>query len=111
MQAAKLAPGNMLLQFRLSAQIGTGGMGVVWKAFDTALERHVALKCLPAELSNEPAHLARFEREAKLLAALNHPNVATIYGLHTANGLRFLTMELVDGATLDDIFSRLVLCP
>jgi serine/threonine protein kinase/Flp pilus assembly protein TadD len=100
MQAAKLAPGNMLLQFRLSAQIGTGGMGVVWKAFDTALERHVALKCLPAEFSNEPAHLARFEREAKLLAALNHPNVATIYGLHTANGLRFLTMELVDGSDL-----------
>ena len=100
MQAEKLAPGNMLLQFRLSAQIGTGGMGVVWKAFDTALERHVALKCLPADFSNEPAHLARFEREARLLAALNHPNVATIYGLHTADGLCFLTMELVDGRDL-----------
>ena len=71
-----------------------------WKAFDTALERHVALKCLPAEFSNEPAYLARFEREATLLAALKHPNVATIYGLHTANGLRFLTVELVEGSDL-----------
>ena len=101
-----LAPGRMLLHFRLIEPIGHGGMGVVWKALDTMLERQVALKTLPAELVQNPHRLARFEREAKFLAALNHPNVATIHGLHEADGVRFLTMELVAGEDLSLRLSR-----
>lgn len=75
-------------------------MGVVWRAVDTALDREVAVKVLPAALADHAERLARFEREAKLLAALNHPNVATIHGLHRVGDLRFLTMEYVDGKPL-----------
>jgi len=75
-------------------------MGQVWKAFDATLERYVALKVLPTELTHEPDRLARFEQEARLLAALNHPNVAVVHGLHRARDVRFVTMELVDGEDL-----------
>src|SRR5580765_6110437 len=77
-------------------------MGEVWKAADTTLGRDVALKFLPAEFASDPERLARFEREAKVLASLNHPNIAGIYGLHEANGVRFLAMELVPGEDLAD---------
>ena len=80
-----LEAGQSLLHYRLVEKIGEGGMGVVWKAVDTTLDREVAIKILP-ELPPDPDRLARFEREAKLLASLNHPNIAAIYGLHEADG-------------------------
>ena len=76
-------------------------MGVVWKAVDTTLDREVAIKVLPAAFSNDTDRLARFEREAKSLASLNHPNIAAIHSVHTAEGVRFLSMELVPGEDLD----------
>ena len=81
-------------------------MGVVWKAVDTALEREVAIKILPEAFATDPERLERFEREAKLLASLNHPNVAAVYGLHEDRGVRFLAMELVRGRSLTDEIAR-----
>jgi serine/threonine protein kinase len=92
--------GKLLLHYRLIEQIGEGGMGVVWKAMDTTLDREVAIKVLPAGMVKDVERLARFEREAKLLASLNHPNIAGVYGLHEAEGVRFLAMELVSGEDL-----------
>jgi serine/threonine protein kinase len=92
--------GQQLLQYRLIEQIGEGGMGVVWKAVDTALEREVAIKVLPHAFTADPERLARFEREARLLASLNHPNIAAIHGLHESDGVKFLAMELVAGEDL-----------
>src|SRR5882672_7056684 len=99
-----LASGASLLNFRLAEKIGEGGMGEVWKATDTTLARDVALKFLPASLSSDPERLARLEREAKVLASLNHPGIAAIYGLHEHQGIRFLAMELVPG---EDLAQRL----
>ncbi len=99
-----LSPGCELSHYRLIAPIGEGGMGVVWKASDTTLEREVAIKVLPDLFAHDPERLARFEREARLLASLNHPHVASIYGLHSADGVRFLAMELVEG---EDLSQRL----
>jgi serine/threonine-protein kinase len=90
----------MLLHYRLVEKIGEGGMGAVWKAVDTTLDREVALKLLPEEFAGDEERLRRFEREAKVLASLNHPSVATIHGLHEAGGLHFLTMELIPGEDL-----------
>src|SRR5215471_9580222 len=100
----ELTPGGKLGHYRLVEKIGEGGMGVVWKATDTTLDRAVAIKILPDLFSEDAERLARFEREAKLLASLNHPNIATIHGLHHANGVHFLAMELVQG---EDLSSRL----
>ena len=75
-------------------------MGVVWKAIDTTLDREVALKILPDALATDSQRLARFDREAKLLASLNHPNIAVIHGLHGTEGVHFLAMELVGGENL-----------
>jgi serine/threonine protein kinase/dienelactone hydrolase len=91
---------RMLLHYRLEARIGEGGMGEVWKATDTTLDREVAIKLLPEAFARDPERLARFEREAKLLASLNHPNIAAVYGLHEAAGVHFLALELVRGHTL-----------
>jgi dipeptidyl aminopeptidase/acylaminoacyl peptidase len=99
-----LTPGLSLLNFRLAEKIGEGGMGEVWKATDMALGRDVAIKFLPASLASDPDRLARFEREAKVLASLNHPGIAGIYGLHEHQGVRFLAMELVPG---EDLAQRL----
>ncbi|MHC4816304.1 MAG: serine/threonine-protein kinase, partial [Planctomycetota bacterium] len=99
-----LEPNSNLLHYRLISQIGEGGMGVVWKATDTTLDREVAIKILPEQFAADPERLARFEREAKLLASLNHPNIAAVYGLHESGGVRFLAMELVDG---EDLAKRL----
>ena len=98
--------GQMLLHYRLVQKIGEGGMGVVWKAVDTTLDREVAIKILPESFAQDADRLTRFEREAKLLAALNHPNIAAVHGLHEAEGLRFIVMELVDGETLADRLER-----
>ncbi|TNF81130.1 MAG: serine/threonine protein kinase, partial [Acidobacteria bacterium] len=96
--------GRRLLHYRLIEKIGEGGMGVVWKAADTDLDREVAIKILPDAFAGDAQRLARFEREAKLLASLNHPNVATVFGVHDAQGTRFLAMELVAG---EDLAQRL----
>ena len=99
-----LEPGKDLLHYRLTEKIGEGGMGAVWKAVDTSLDRDVAIKILPEAFAEDPERLARFEREAKLLASLNHPHIATIHGLHDFEGQRFLAMELVEG---DDLSQRI----
>jgi serine/threonine-protein kinase len=100
------APGASLLQYRLIEQIGEGGMGVVWRATDTALGRDAAIKFLPDSFSGDPERLARFEREAKLLASLSHRNIAAVYGLHVADGTRFLAMEMVKGEDLAERLKR-----
>jgi len=101
-----MTEGQQLLHYRLVEKIGEGGMGVVWKAVDTTLDREVAVKILPQSLATDPERLARFEREAKVLASLNHPNVATVHGFHDAGGVRFLVMELVSGETLEERLKR-----
>jgi Tol biopolymer transport system component len=95
-----LAPDTTLGHYRLIEKIGEGGMGVVWRAADTTLLREVAIKILPDVFADDADRLARFEREAKLLASLNHPGIATIHGLHQAGGVRFLAMELAAGVDL-----------
>ena len=97
-----LAPGTRLGPYEISVQIGVGGMGEVYRATDTNLKRAVAIKVLPAAVSNNIDRLARFQREGEVLASLNHRNIASIYGLEEAEGVRALVMELVDGPTLAD---------
>jgi serine/threonine protein kinase/Tol biopolymer transport system component len=92
--------GKKVSHYNILQKLGEGGMGVVYKAKDTKLGREIALKALPEEFAQNRERLARFEREAKLLASLNHPNIATIYGLEESEGLNFLTLELVEGETL-----------
>ncbi|MDQ5870973.1 MAG: serine/threonine-protein kinase [Acidobacteriota bacterium] len=94
------APGTKQGAYEILGPLGAGGMGEVYRARDTRLHRDVAIKALPSSLSNDPERLARFEREARLLAALNHPNVAAIYGLEEADGSPYLVMECVEGETL-----------
>src|SRR6202049_4128253 len=91
-----LSAGERLGPYQILAPLGAGGMGEVYRARDAKLDRDVAIKVLPAALAQHPDSLARFEREAKVLAALNHPNIAQIYGLEQ----RALVMELVPGETL-----------
>jgi serine/threonine protein kinase len=86
--------------YRVGEQLGRGGMGEVYSADDLNLNRKVALKFLPDAFAGDPERMARFEREAKVLASLNHPNIAAIYGLEQAEGKRFLVLELVEGETL-----------
>jgi serine/threonine-protein kinase len=86
--------------YEILAPIGAGGMGEVYRAKDTKLDREVAIKVLPAALAQDPERLARFEREAKVLASLNHPNIAQIYGIEESDGVRALVMELVPGEPL-----------
>jgi serine/threonine protein kinase/Tol biopolymer transport system component len=95
-----LASGTRLGSYEVVAQIGAGGMGEVYQAHDTKLGRDVAIKVLPANFVNDPDRLLRFQREARILAALNHANIATIYGLEQSGGVHYLVMELVSGETL-----------
>jgi serine/threonine protein kinase/Tol biopolymer transport system component len=97
-----LSPGTQLGPYEISAQIGAGGMGEVYEAIDTNLARRVAIKVLPDAVAADPERLALFDREAKTLAALNHPNIAAIYGLERSSGTLALVMELVEGPTLAD---------
>ena len=97
-----LEPGTTLGPYDITAQIGVGGMGEVYRARDTKLDRDVAIKVLPASLAGDPERIARFQREAKTLAALNHPNIAQIHGLEESEGVKALVMELVEGPTLED---------
>jgi serine/threonine protein kinase len=110
-----MTPGTRIGSYEIVGTLGAGGMGEVYRARDTRLDRDVALKLLPADMVADAARLERFSREARALAALNHPNIVTIYSTEEAGGIRFLTMELVDGQTLDRIipatgcpFARLI---
>jgi len=97
-----LMPGTRLGPYEITAQIGVGGMGEVYRATDTNLKRPVAIKVLPLSLAGDADRLARFQREAEVLASLNHPNIAAIHGLDRSDGQTALVMELVEGPTLAD---------
>jgi serine/threonine-protein kinase len=96
----QIQPGTSLRQYRIVEPIGAGGMGEVYRAHDTKLGREVAIKVLPAAVAQDPDRLARFKREAQVLASLNHPNIAAIYGLEDADDVQFLVLELVEGEDL-----------
>src|SRR2546423_7936855 len=101
-----LPPGTRLGVYEVLAQIGEGGMGQVYRARDTTLNRDVALKVLPDSFASDPDRLARFTREAQVLASLNHPNIAHIHGLEESSGVRALVMELVEGEDLAKRIAR-----
>ena len=101
-----LAPGTRLGHYDVTALLREGGMGQVWQATDTQLNRQVALKILPDAFASDPDRLARFTREAQILASLNHPNIAAIYGIEEAEGTRALVLELVEGPTLADRIAK-----
>jgi Tol biopolymer transport system component len=94
--------GHRLGPYEITAALGAGGMGEVYRASDAKLKRDIALKILPASVARDPERLARFEREAQILAALNHPHIAAIYGVEECDGVRALVLELVEGPTLGD---------
>src|ERR1700675_58729 len=98
--------GTKFSSYEVTAQIGAGGMGEVYQARDTKLGRDVAIKVLPEAFAHDPERLSRFQREAKLLASLNHPNIATIHGLEQSGGTSYLVMELVPGETLAERIKR-----
>jgi eukaryotic-like serine/threonine-protein kinase len=97
-----IGPGSRIGPYEVTALIGEGGMGKVWRAHHTGLKRDDALKVLPDAFASDPDRLARFRREAQVLASLNHPNIAHVYGLEQADGVQALVMELVEGPTLAD---------
>jgi serine/threonine-protein kinase len=101
-----LASGTRLGPYEIVSALGAGGMGEVYRAKDTKLGRDVALKILPASFTNDPERVARFRREAQVLASLNHPHIGAIYSLDEANGTQFLVLELVDGESLDKRIAR-----
>src|SRR5437867_5213134 len=101
-----LTVGTQLGSHEITALLGHGGMGEVYRARDTKLKRDVAIKILPDEFSRDPERVARFQREAEVLASLNHPNIAAIYDLQEANGSRYLVLELVEGETLAERIRR-----
>src|ERR1700757_4438755 len=98
--------GTHLGAHEITALLGKGGMGEVYRARDTKLKREVAIKILPDEFSRDEDRVDRFQREAEILASLNHPNIAAIYDLQEANGSRYLVMELVEGETLAERIRR-----
>jgi serine/threonine protein kinase len=101
-----LNPGTRLGPYEITALLGVGGMGEVYRATDTNLKRQVAIKVLPASVAGDTERLARFHREAEILAALNHPNIAHIHGLEKSDGAIALVMELVEGPTLADRIAK-----
>jgi eukaryotic-like serine/threonine-protein kinase len=101
-----LPPGTRIGPYEIVSMVGAGGMGEVYRAHDPRLGRDVALKILPELFASDPDRLARFEREARTLAALSHPHIAGIYGIEESNGLRALALEFVDGETLADRIGR-----
>src|SRR5215510_1912807 len=101
-----LTPGTRLGPYEITSAIGAGGMGEVYRARDTRLKRDVALKILPESFATDPDRLARFQLEAEVLASLNHPHIAGIYGIEESDGTRALVMELVEGEDLSQRISR-----
>src|SRR5262245_56519164 len=106
MQPMALSPGTRLGVYEVTALIGEGGMGQVFRAHDTRLNRDVALKILPDAVATDPDRLARFSREAQMLASLNHAHIAQVYGLEDQEGVRALVMELVEGEDLSQRIAR-----
>lgn len=102
----RVAPGTKLGPYQVVEMLGTGGMGEVYRARDSRLKRDVALKVLPRDFASDPQRMARFEREAQLLASLNHPNIASIYGLEESDDVRAFVMELGEGPTLAERIAR-----
>ena len=107
----RLVPGTKLGPYEIVSSLGAGGMGEVYRAGDSKLKREVAVKVLPGEFATDAQRMARFEREAQLLASLNHPNIASIYGLEESSGIRALIMELVEGPTLGERIARGPIAP
>ena len=99
----RLTAATHLGHYEIHALLGAGGMGEVYRATDTRLGREIALKVLPAELAADTDRLMRFHREARAAAALNHPNIVTLYSVDEVDGIHFFTMELVDGRPLDEL--------
>ena len=97
--------GQTLSHFKITAKLGEGGMGEVYRAEDTKLGREVALKVLPEGFAQDPERMERFAREAQVLASLNHPNIAAIYQVEQVDDVQFLVMELVEGDTLEERIS------
>ena len=95
-----LSAGTRLGPYEITGPLGAGGMGEVYRAHDSRLNRDVAIKTLPAALADDANRMARLQREAQVLASLSHPNIASIFGLEEAGGVRALVMELVEGPTL-----------
>src|SRR5262245_61277803 len=106
-----LIPGTRLGSYEIVGSLGAGGMGEVYRATDTKLGRAVAVKVLADALAHDAERVARFEREAKSLAALNHPHIAALYGLEQADAHPFLVMELVEGETLAERLARGPIAP
>src|SRR5687767_7779001 len=102
----QISPGKQIGSYSVLDSIGSGGMGNVYRASDSRLGRDVAIKTLPEHLAQNPDALARFEREARFLASLNHPSIAAIYGIEEHDGQRLLILELVPGDTLDRLLER-----
>jgi serine/threonine-protein kinase len=98
--------GQYMGSYEIMSLLGKGGMGEVYRARDTKLKREMAIKALPEEFSRDPDRVARFQREAEVLASLNHPNIAAIYDLEEAEGSRFLVLEFVEGETLEERIRR-----
>jgi eukaryotic-like serine/threonine-protein kinase len=98
--------GQQLGPHQITALLGKGGMGEVYRAHDTRLNRDVAIKVLPDVFANDPERITRFHREAQSVAALNHPNIGAIYDVEEADGAKFLVLELVEGETLADVLQR-----
>ena len=98
--------GKTVLHYKILAKLGQGGMGEVYRATDQKLGREVALKVLPPEMASSPERLDRFRREAKALAALDHPGIVSVFSVEEADGIHFLTMQLVEGRSLDRVISE-----
>lgn len=101
----RLTPTTRLGSYEIIAPLGAGGMGEVYRAKDLRLWREIALKVLPNAVGRDPEHLARFEREARTVAGLNHPNIVTLFSVEDQNDTRFLTMELVEGQSLTELIT------
>src|SRR5262249_62429225 len=101
-----MSPGSRLGPYEIVSPLGAGGMGEVWRARDARLGRNVAIKVLPETFASDKERLSRFRREAQVLASLNHPHIAAIYGLEESGGVEALVLELVEGETLAERLAR-----